>query len=283
MPPFADYTDSIRFGYRIDTIVDPVFHSHPRYEVYYFHEGSCNYLIGDKIYSLSPGDLILMNGMTLHCAKIDPISPYIRSIVHYDPAGLKPFLDPQHAVNILKPFQELGNYRISLRGREKEEAERMLQYMHSLYMRHDQIGYNRFLLAFVDFLYFIYERCQTPLKDLVDHPTEKEKTVQRIISFIERNYAEDLHLVQLQEHLHLSKFYMPKIFKKITGVTIFEFLYQRRINQAKIQFILDPHLSVTEVGFLVGFKHLAHFSRIFKQQVGLSPEQYKKSVRAAVT
>ncbi|PZE21337.1 AraC family transcriptional regulator [Paenibacillus xerothermodurans] len=279
MSLFAAYTDSIQFNYRNNSPIEPIFHSHSRYEVYYFHSGSCNYLIGDKIYSLSPGDLILMNGMTLHCAKTDPCVDYIRSIVHYNPAALQPFLEPQHAVNILQPFEELGNYRISFRGSAKDEAEQMLQGMHSQYIRRDQIGYNRFLLAFVDFLYFIYEHCQTPLKDLVDLPSEKEKTVQRIISFIERNYTEDLHLEQLQQHLHLSKFYLSKMFKEITGVTIFDFLYQRRINQAKIQFILDPALSVTEVCFQVGFKHLAHFSRIFKKQVGLTPEQYKKSVR----
>lgn len=274
----AAHPSIIDFVYRNDSSIDPVFHSHSHYEIYYFIEGKCNYLIGDKIYFLSPGDLILMNGMTLHCPKIDPNVKYVRSIIHFEPAGLRPYLEPHHSLNVLQPFQELGNVRIGLRGEDKDEMERMLDYLHVLYKRGDRIGMNRCQLAFVDLLYFIYEHCRKPLQDKGELLSEKEKTVQRIISLLERSYMEDLHLEQLQQHLHLSKYYLAKIFKEITGVTIFEFVYRRRINQAKIEFMLDPKASVTEVCFKLGFKHLAHFSRVFKQQTGLSPEKYKKSM-----
>lgn len=269
----------IDFVYRSDNPIDPVFHSHPFYEVFYFHEGKCTYLIGDKIYVLSPGDLILMYGMTLHCAKTDPHAPYVRSIIHFEPASLRPFLELPHALNVLEPFQELRNIRISPAGRAKEELERILFFMNEHKKRQDAIGVNRIQLAFVDLLYLIYEQCLQPLHDKQDFPSEKEKNVQDVISYLEARFTEDLHLEQLQEHLHLSKYYLSKIFKEVTGVTIFDFIYKRRINQAKIHFLLDPRLSVTEVCFLVGFKHLAHFSRLFKQQVGSTPETYKKQFK----
>jgi AraC-like DNA-binding protein len=266
------------FGYRTTGPIKAVFHSHQHYEVYYFHGGKCTYLIGDRIYVLAPGDLILMNGMTLHCAKIDPSVEYVRSIIHFEPAGLQPLLEPLRSVNILQPFRELNNFRIRLRGRNREEVEQLLGHMNEMYKRRDPVGFNRFRLAFVDLLHIIFEHCQQPLKDKGELPSEKEKTAQSIISYLERNYTEDLHLDQLQEELHLSKFYLSKLFKEVTGVTIFDFLYQRRINQAKILFLLDPKRTVTEVCFQVGFKHLAHFSRMFKDQVGMPPEQYKKSL-----
>jgi AraC-like DNA-binding protein len=267
------------FTYQSNRPIDPVFHSHSFYEVFYFHEGKCNYLIGDKIYVLSPGDLILMYGMTLHCAKIDRSFPYVRSLIHFEPAIVHPHLEQPQAINILQPFQELKNHRISLSGRDRAEAERILLFMHEQNQRQDQIGTNRMQLAFIDLLYFIYEQCLLPLKNKPEFSSEKEKNVQDMISFLESNYMEDLHLEQLQDHLHLSKYYLSKIFKEVTGVTIFEFIYQRRINQAKIYFLLNPKLSVTEVCFQVGFKHLAHFSRLFKQQVGATPETYKKQLK----
>lgn len=281
MKSAVPYPTRIRFGYEDNRAVNSAFHSHTFYEVYYFHRGKCNYLIGDKIYELVPGDLILMNGMTLHCAKIDPEVEYVRSIIHFEPAELQGFLEPLHSLNILQPFQELNNYRIGLHGHEKQEFEHILLRMHELYSRSDLIGYNRFRLAFVDLLLLIYEYCQTPLNDIREHPSQKAMTVQSIISFLENNYMEDIHLEQLQEHLHISKFYLAKLFKEVTGVTIFDFLYRRRINQAKILFLLQKKLTVTEVCFQVGFKHLAHFSRKFKKQTSVTPEQYKKSVHEA--
>lgn len=272
-PPYR-----LDYVYRSRNRIEPVFHSHNWYEIYYFHEGVCNYLIGDRIYTLQPGDLILMNGMTLHCAKIDPSVPYVRSILHFDPGALRPLLDWSQSVNVLQPFQELGNLRLSLSGGDRQQVERLLTELSLRRERADAVGEGRFRLAFADLLHVVYDLWlgRRTVHDRAELPTEKEQTVQRLITFLESRYTDDLHLDALQEHMHVSKFYLSKLFKEVTGVTIFEFLYRRRINQAKIEFVLDPGKTVTDVCFQVGFKHLAHFSRMFKQQEGVTPEQFKR-------
>ncbi len=268
------------FSYRATGPFEPVFHSHTFYEVYYFHEGICNYLIGDQIYNLAPGDLILMYGMTLHCPKIDPSVPYVRSIIHFDPAILRPYLELPQAIPVMQPFEQFKNYRLCLRGAEKEEIERILAVMKDHQLRGDKVGAGRLLLAFVDMLHFIYDQCLQPLREQREFPSEKEKTVQDVIDLLEHTFSEDdLRMEQIQNELHLSKSYLAKIFKEVTGVTIFEYVYRKRINEAKILFLLQPGLSVTEACFRLGFKHLAHFSRLFKQHVGMSPERYKKQLK----
>lgn len=264
------------YCYRSDTPIEPIFHSHTRYEVYYFHEGKCNYLIGDSIYHMAPGDLIIMYGMTLHCPKADPSVPYIRSIVHFDPGLVKPYAELSRAVDPLEPFQQLKNYRLRLGGEDKAEVERILQLMHKHQLRCDPIGENRLQLAFVDLLYFICGLCAQPLKERREFSSDKEASVQQIITWLEGSYKEDLHMEQLEAQLHMSKSYLSKLFKEVTGVTIFNYMYRRRINEAKMMFMLEPDLSVTEASFRLGFKHLAHFSRLFKQYAGMTPEQFKR-------
>ncbi|QAY68175.1 AraC family transcriptional regulator [Paenibacillus protaetiae] len=267
----------IDFTYRNSRPIEPEFHSHTFYEVYYFHEGICNYLIGDKVYALAPGDLIVMYGMTLHCSKIDPSVPYVRSIIHFEPSFVKPYTELPNALNILLPFEQLRNYRIRLQGEQKERMEAMLEAMNGHKQRGGQISDNRLTLAFVDMLYFIYDQCMLPMKDKADAVSSKERAVQDIVTALESCYTDDLHLEQLEDKLHLTKSYLSKIFKEVTGVTIFQYVYRRRINEAKILFLLQPDLSVTEAGIRLGFKHLAHFSRMFKQQTGMSPEEFKKT------
>jgi AraC-like DNA-binding protein len=130
---------------------------------------------------------------------------------------------------------------------------------------------------FLDLLFRIYGYCQKPLEVKPQFPSSKEHHVQGIITFIEANFQEDIHLEEIERSLHLSKFYLVKIFKEVTGITIFTYLYQRRINQAKVLFLLDKQKSVTEICYEIGFKHPAHFSRIFKQLVGCTPEKYRKT------
>ncbi|MFC4776361.1 AraC family transcriptional regulator [Paenibacillus sp. GCM10023252] len=272
----------VHISYRSDRPIEPVFHSHPFYEVYYFHSGKCNYLIGDRIYVLAPGDLILMNGMTLHCPKIGPDVPYIRTTIHFNSSGMLPLLQLSGSINFLKPFQELGNYRLRLHGEDRVRIEQRLLQMHELQQRGDELGSNRCALAFADLLYLIYELCELPLSDKKEQSYDRESTVQAIITYVEAHYTESFGLDDLGAELHMSKHYLSKLFKEVTGVTIFDYVYQRRINQAKIMLLLDGSLSLTEVSYSLGFKHLAHFSRVFKRQIGQTPERYRRLVNSSL-
>lgn len=267
----------VTLSYRSTKRIAADFHSHPEYEIFYFHEGKSNYLIGDRIYTLSAGDLIIMHGLTLHCPKLNHRNAYIRSVIHFDPSYVQTInpLFPQ--TRLLEPFEELQNHRVNLQDEIKEEFESMLSKLDRLNRSTEEGKRQRFLLGFLDILFFILPLFRQPLRAANDHQSDKEKNVQRIISFLEQNYMLDLKLDQLERGLHLSKYYLSKIFKEVTGVTIFEFLYQRRINQAKVLFMMEKHKSVTEVCYQVGFKHLSHFSRMFKVKVGMTPEQYKRT------
>jgi len=249
------------------------FHSHDEYEIYYFHGGKCNYLIGDKIYALAPGDLIIMHGMTLHCPNVEG-SDYRRTIIHFDPSFVQPFAHVL-SIDLLKPFQELRNYRIRLDGRDKKEIESHLADMLELYESGYSLDAVRFQLRFIELLALIYRHCQTRMQVGQEPASDKERHVQNIISFLELHYGEDLHMEHLESHFHLSKFYLSKIFKEVTGVTVFTYLYHRRINRAKTLLLLDPKRPVTDVCYEVGFKHPSHFCRMFKKVTGMTPEQFR--------
>lgn len=76
LPLMMQLQQPIEFTYRNDSPMPGAqFHSHAFYEMYYFQEGECNYLIGDKLMTLHPGDFILMHGMTLHCPNPSPEKP----------------------------------------------------------------------------------------------------------------------------------------------------------------------------------------------------------------
>ncbi len=253
------------------------FHSHPYYEIYLFHNGKCRYLIGDKIYELASGDLILMHGMTLHCANVDPQQPYIRTVLHFDPSFIQGAFRSVYPLDILAPFRELGNIRIPLSPGPLQEIDGLLQKIDRLKQKQDAISDNRAFLSLIELLTLLYGVAESKLKlQTPEIMTEKVRNVQSIITYLEKHFAADVHLKQLESKLHLDRHYMSKIFKDVTGITIFTFLYQRRINQAKILLHTAPAMKITEVCYQVGFKHPAHFSRVFKAYTGTTPEQYRK-------
>ncbi|MFX0557470.1 helix-turn-helix domain-containing protein [Maribacter sp. CXY002] len=76
------------------------------------------------------------------------------------------------------------------------------------------------------------------------------------------------------EELYLSPNYFGDLVKKETGHSAQEYIQTKLIEIAK-QKVFDPNKSVSEIAYELGFKYPQHFSRLFKQQVGHSPKEFR--------
>ena len=75
--------------------------------------------------------------------------------------------------------------------------------------------------------------------------------------------------------LHLSPGYFGDLIKKESGKTAQEYIQCKVIDLAKEK-IFEPNKTVSEIANELGFKYPQHFSRLFKQRVGYSPNEYRK-------
>ena len=76
------------------------------------------------------------------------------------------------------------------------------------------------------------------------------------------------------EKLNLSSNYFGDLVKKETGKTAMEYIQSKLIDVAKER-IFDREKTVSQVAYELGFKYPQHFARLFKQQVGQSPLEYR--------
>jgi len=74
--------------------------------------------------------------------------------------------------------------------------------------------------------------------------------------------------------LNLSPGYFGDLVKKETGKTAQEYIQSKVIDVAKEK-IFDVNKSVSQIAYELGFKYPQHFSRLFKQHVGQSPNNYR--------
>jgi AraC-like DNA-binding protein len=79
------------------------------------------------------------------------------------------------------------------------------------------------------------------------------------------------------EQLHLSPKYFGDLVKKETGKSAQEYIQLKLIDIAKEK-IFDTSKSISEVAYELGFKYPSHFTRLFKQQIGQSPNEYRSSL-----
>jgi AraC-like DNA-binding protein len=81
------------------------------------------------------------------------------------------------------------------------------------------------------------------------------------------------NIEQIADKLSVSQRYLSDTLKKETGKTTLEHIQLYLVGEAK-NMLLQPHKSVSEVAYELGFEYPQYFSRLFKKKEGISPTQY---------
>lgn len=262
------------YRYRCTERLQPAAQVPSLYEIYYHHEGEGELFIGDRSVPLAPGVLVVSDGTKqLHIGGGETACIYTRMSIR--PSAARTLEATVNGIDLLLPFKLLGYFHVQLTDEARAESEQVLRRIDTFYGSMDWVDINRLVMAFFDLLVLVYAGCEPEMKKLNYTLSDKERNVRNMIAYIETAINEDVSLKEMEKELHLSKQYMSKIFREVTGMTIFDYLYRRRIEQAKRLLRLQAERSITEVCLQVGFKNVSHFSRMFKTQVGLSPERYR--------
>ena len=74
--------------------------------------------------------------------------------------------------------------------------------------------------------------------------------------------------------LHLSYNYFSDLIRKETGVTALGHIHNKAIDIAKTQ-IVSTNKTISEIAYHLGFQYSQHFTRLFKREVGCTPNEYR--------
>jgi AraC-like DNA-binding protein len=110
--------------------------------------------------------------------------------------------------------------------------------------------------------------------EVVSHPTELAKTeLLPALNYIEQHFHEHVSASDVARICGMSRFRFSRRFHAAFGVTFQDHVLRCRITEA-CRLLQQRNLSVTEIGFAVGFNDASYFARIFKRYVSLLPSEY---------
>ncbi|WP_024371665.1 response regulator [Exiguobacterium sp. ZOR0005] len=151
---------------------------------------------------------------------------------------------------------------------------------------YDEYSYMRRAIQLGSFDYLLKPIDPDVLNDtleraLVDvRPTEDDPILQ-IGAYIERHYAEELSLQGMSERFFLSREYISRRFKQQYGVNLSEYLLSIRMLEAK-RLLETSRQRIYEVAQAVGFSDDKYFRKVFKKQVGVTPNEYREQYQQQV-
>lgn len=126
----------------------------------------------------------------------------------------------------------------------------------------------------------IHSLCQQFIKDycaLIRTYTLKDHSpmIQKVLTYIDTNLCADLSLKAFSEYLSINASYLSTLFKKEMGVSLTDYVNQKRIHHAQ-RLLVSTNLPIKTIATQCGISDIYYFSRIFKKISGTTPKSFRE-------
>jgi len=116
------------------------------------------------------------------------------------------------------------------------------------------------------------------LLDARQNQNQAEARTQRMIHFIheyiDKHLDQAISLTELSALVNHSPTYLSRLYKRITGVMLFDYITERRMRKAK-ELLAVTNMKVHEIAATVGYETAPHFTRTFKKAYTMTPQEYR--------
>jgi signal transduction histidine kinase/DNA-binding response OmpR family regulator len=117
------------------------------------------------------------------------------------------------------------------------------------------------------------------VSDHVNTTSHDDKLLQKFVAFIDANISNsELKVEDVAQELAYSYMQFNRKVKALTGESVGQFITQYRLKKAKLIFENNPTVRVTDVMTETGFNTHSYFSKLFKNQYGLSPKEFREQL-----
>lgn len=255
----------------------PSFHDY--YEIIYVFEGKGSFFIENSKYELRENDIIIINSNELHRLetaakeKIKVISVYFNSSLIAGPQRNNFDFD------YLVPFSySESNFNRQISGNDKISAE-----IFALITKIGNEWRNKekyFKLAIknnlLELLLILLRHYQ--IQDSIygtEVPMHHFNLYKEVLTYIGNNYKKKISNVHCANLMNVSTSYFCRLFKKITGMPLTEYVQRYRIEKSK-QLLIKNELSISQIAYESGFDNLSYYDRLFQRYVKMSPKAYQE-------
>ncbi|MFA7637269.1 MAG: AraC family transcriptional regulator [Monoglobales bacterium] len=242
-------------------------HVHNDYEIYLFLKGDTKYIVEENVYSLDPGDIIIIRKNILHRAYHNSPAPYKRIVLNVDPE----FFHQSGCAEYEKEFI----YK-SENSSDKIDSE----IVHSSGIYDAFMRLKKYSEDFSRLESAIVKAIITEILYLINNVksySEADKSnpqLKELIKYLNLHFTEEITLDELEKKFFISKYHICHIFPKATGLTVHQYILRKRFAYAGELIKLGK--SLAEAAALAGFNNYSSFYRAYIREYGTAPGKVKK-------
>ncbi len=258
-------------------------HCHICFEITVVDHGSGIYATNNNKYQMSAGDIFIFSSNEYHCITEVGATGLKLTNLHFEPRYLwGNSVDSFSEENMNFCFNHSKNFKNRIKA---NDAKNILNYIELIKneLHNKESEYQLQVKSLLNLLLinlvrnFDYSDENNSINSL------QFKNIKHILSFIDEHFTEKLSLNELAELAGMSPNYFSAFFKKISGVTLWDYISSKRINKA-VQLIRTPNSgkNMLEIATLCGFNNTTNFNKMFRRITGMTPSEYKKNTNLMI-
>lgn len=178
--------------------------------------------------------------------------------------------------NILKHYNIPLNEPVFYSGNSSTYAYLFKEMIQELQTR--KVGYQELLEMYLRQIFLLIERSREINKPTVSTFIQDEMELAR--RYFTEHYNEDINIEEYARSRGMSFSWFSRNFKQLTAKSPMQYVVSVRINNA-VNLLGCSSYNINEVSNIIGYDNPLYFSRIFKKIKGVSPSDYRKSLRSA--
>lgn len=245
-------------------------HVHDTYEILCFVSGNVKYLVEGREYSMYPGCIMLMRPAETHKLIVRGDESYERYVLNFRADCLKEigcsediltaFNDRALGVkNQYLPNEFCGIEPLNLFKQLASECKSLREPRSAVV-----VNLAALLLAV---------NTAFPNKGGRDGNSEADEAGKEIIDYINVNITSELSLEAVSEHVHMSTSQVERIFRKLTGTSVYDYVLSKRL--VMVRELISDGEGAMSASLKCGFRDYSSFYRLYKKRVGCAPSDAK--------
>lgn len=248
------------------------YHRHEGYEVYLFLQGNVNCYVEQQCFHMERGDIMVIRPGQYHRPAMLDHTDYERITLNFQESVLHHFSTEK--TDLVAVFHEPAKDKVCFAHLAEEQLQQYLSLVATVesLLDSDVFGADVLIQSSIAHLFVLINQAFRTAKNRTSNIMPK--LIRDLLHYIDSNLSEKITLETLEHTFYLNGTYISRQFKKHTGLTLRNYLLERRISYART--LLASDLSITEVCQQAGFSDYANFIRSFTKIVGISPGKYAK-------
>ena len=241
--------------------------------VLYFLQGSGNLVVEDESQRIQPGDVIITDSSELFHCSIDPGVYHERISIHIDPLFWQKF--PYDMSPIFRIFAGRKKGDGNLIPAEVVQSSGLGTAIEDLFAFIQQDSPHEDMLSLSKLIQLL--TLLDSLSGAVNTPTHEETLLHQVLRYLNEHCTEDISVAQVAADFHITPSYLSHLFKRRTGLSPWNYVILRRLQQANT--LMTNGVSAEDTCYRVGFDNYANFFRLYKKHTGITPSEFKKQRR----